>query len=226
MALFGMVAGAQPGAHGFDAATALNSHAAATFRQAGFAFCIRYLSRGLGQQPGDLTAAEAGLILDAGLALMAVQHVDEEGWRPSADLGASNGNHAAANAGEVGFPFGVNIWLDLEGVHHLVSAEDVIAYCNAWHTEVAAAGYVPGIYVGANATLTGDQLYWRVKMKHYWKSGSDVPDIPHRGYQLVQRIVPGDTMAGIGIDRNVTSTDAFGGTVMWLTRPLRGTPIV
>ena len=71
MALFGMVAGAQPGAHGFDAATALNSHAAATFRQAGFAFCIRYLSRGLGQQPGDLTAAEAGLILDAGLALMA-----------------------------------------------------------------------------------------------------------------------------------------------------------
>ncbi len=106
MALFGMVAGAQPGAHGFDAATALNSHAAATFRQAGFAFCIRYLSRGLGQQPGDLTAAEAGLILDAGLALMAVQHVDEAGWRPSADLGASNGNDAVAMPVRSAFPLG------------------------------------------------------------------------------------------------------------------------
>src|SRR5689334_12344155 len=225
MPLFGVVAGAQPGAQGFDAATVLNSHAATTFRQAGFTFCIRYLSRALGQQHGDLTTAEADLILDAGLALMAVQHVDQEGWRPSADLGATNGNHAAANAREVGFPAGVNVWLDLEGVHHLVAAEDVIAYCNAWQAEVAVAGYVPGIYVGANATLNGDQLYWRVKMKHYWRSGSNVPDIPHRGYQLVQRIVPGDTMAGIGIDRNVTSTDAFGGTVMWLSRPSPDTPI-
>ena len=186
MPLFGVVAGAQPGAQGFDAATVLNSHAATTFRQAGFTFCIRYLSRALGQQHGDLTTAEADLILDAGLALMAVQHVDQEGWRPSADLGASNGNHAAANAREVGFPAGVNVWLDLEGVHHLVAAEDVIAYCNAWQAEVAVAGYVPGIYVGAK---------------------------------------PGDTMAGIGIDRNVTSTDAFGGTVMWLSRPSPDTPI-
>jgi hypothetical protein len=225
MSLFGVVAAAQPGAQGFDATTMLNSHAAATFRQAGFTFCIRYLSRALGQQHGDLTAAEADLILDAGLALMAVQHVDQEGWRPSADLGSSNGNHAAANAGEVGFPVGVNIWLDLEGVHHLVSAEDVIAYCNAWQAEVAA-GFMPGIYVGANATLNGDQLYWRLKMKHYWKSGSNVPDIPHRGYQMVQRIVPGDTMAGIEIDRDVTSTDAFGGTAVWLTRPSPGVPMV
>ena len=67
MPLFGVVAGAQPGAQGFDAAAVLNSHAAATFRQAGFAFCIRYLSRALGQQHGDLTTAEADLILDAGL---------------------------------------------------------------------------------------------------------------------------------------------------------------
>ena len=41
-------------------------------------------------------------------------------------------------------------------------------------------------------------------MRHYWKSGSSVPSIPERGYQLVQRIVPGDVVAGIAIDRNVT----------------------
>jgi len=152
------------------------------------------------------------------LALMAVQHVEAEGWRPSLELGKTYGSHAAANAAEVGFPAGVNVWLDLEGVNHQVSAEDVIAYCNAWHREVAAAGYAPGIYVGASAILTGDQLYWRLRMRHYWKSGSSVPSIPERGYQLVQRIVPGDVVAGIAIDRNVTKTDSFGGTVRWLTR--------
>ena len=45
-----------------------------------------------------------------------------------------------------------------------------------------------------------------------------MPSIPERGYQLVQRIVPGDVVAGIAIDRNVTKTDSFGGTVRWLTR--------
>ncbi len=58
-----------------------------------------------------------------------------------------------------------------------------------------------------------------MKTKHFWKSGSTVPDIPERGYQMVQRIVQGDRVGGVENDRNVTKTDAFGGTVMWLTRP-------
>jgi hypothetical protein len=33
-------------------------------------------------------------------------------------------------------------------------------------------------------------------------------------------------MAGVEIDRNAASTDAFGGTVMWLIRPPSGTPNV
>jgi hypothetical protein len=41
-----------------------------------------------------------------------------------------------------------------------------------------------------------------------------VPDeIPHRGYQLVQRISdPGPN----GFDSDVTKTDAFGGGVIWV----------
>jgi hypothetical protein len=222
--LAGTVAGAPPGALGFDANTVLTARSAAGLRDAGFAFCIRYLSRGMGQQGGDLTTSEAGLILDAGLALMPVQHVQAAGWVPTEALGKSLGQSAAANANEVGFPGGVNVWMDLEGIHNATPAADVIAYGNAWCDEVAGAGYLPGVYVGASAILSGDQLYWQLKTKHYWKSGSTVPDIPHRGYQLIQRIVHGDIIAGVEIDRDVTQTDLLGDTVQWLTRQV--SPIV
>lgn len=218
MPLSGTVAPALPGAQGFDANTILTAQTASRLRQAGFVFCIRYLSRAEGQQSGDLSALEAERILDAGLALMAIQHVEGPGWTPSAELGTNYGLAAAANAHEVGLPGGVNVWLDLEGINYATSASDVIAYCNAWCDAVTAAGYLPGIYVGANAILSGDQLYWRLKTKHYWKSGSSVPDIPQRGYQLNQRIVPGDTVAGVQIDRDVTQTDHFGDAVQWLVR--------
>jgi hypothetical protein len=45
--------------------------------------------------------------------------------------------------------------------------------------------------------------------KHYWKSGSRVPDIPHRGYQLIQTIIRNDKIDGVAIDRNLTKNDNF-----------------
>ena len=218
MSLFGTVVSASPGLQGFDANTQLSSASARGLRDAGFRFCLRYLTRDRGQQPHDLSADEANHILDAGLALMAVQHVEGEGWHPTAALGATYGANAAANAQQVGLPPGVNLWLDLEGVASGTNPAVVIDYCNAWFGAVTAAGYVSGVYVGANAILSGDDLYWRLRTQHYWKSGSTVPDISHRGYQLVQRIVAGDAVAGVAIDRNVTKTDALGGTVQWLSR--------
>jgi hypothetical protein len=92
-----------------------------------------------------------------------------------------------------------------------------IAYCNAWFAELESAGFVPGVYVGAKAILTGNELFWRLTTKHYWKSGSRVPDIPHRGYQLVQSIIRNDKIDGVAIDRNLTKSDNFGGSVLWLS---------
>ena len=93
----------------------------------------------------------------------------------------------------------------------------MIAHCNAWFAEVAGAGFIPGIYVGANAILTGNELFWRLQTEHYWKSGSTVPDIPQRGYQLIQTIIDGDEIDGVAIDRNLTKTDNLSGTVLWLS---------
>jgi len=204
------------GVHGFDASAKLTQTTARALRNSGFVFGLRYLSRNASPPPNDLTAAEAQLMLDAGLAVMPVQHVAAAGWVPSESKGKTNGQNAASHANAIGFPSGINVWLDLEGVRHDAAAETVIAYCNAWFDVVSAAGYTPGIYVGASAILNGDQLYWRLRTKHYWKSGSKVPAIPERGYCMVQRIVAGDKVGGVEIDRNVTKVDGFGNSPIWL----------
>lgn len=218
--LQGIVASASAGSIGFDTDTALPSDTASLFADDGFVFCVRYLSLSTPQDDGDLSYLEATAILDAGLALMPVQHVLEPGWMPTASLGDLQGAAAAANAREVGFPGGVNVWLDLEGVGIDASSDDVIAYCNAWFDQVTAAGYLPGLYVGASCGLTGDQLFWDLTCKSYWQSGSDVPDVDQRGYQMVQRITSApDIVNGIAIDRDLTLVDDLGGSPTWLGPP-------
>jgi hypothetical protein len=135
--------------------------------------------------------------------------VAQAGWKATAALGTQYGKRAAGNAKQASLPAGMNLWLDLEGVSNASSAQDVIDYCNNWFDAVQAAGYVSGLYVGDRAILTGEELYLRLKTRHYWKSGSTVPDIPHRGYQMVQYI-------GEDLDRDVTATDRLGGAVLWL----------
>ncbi|HEX7109291.1 MAG TPA: murein L,D-transpeptidase catalytic domain family protein [Aestuariivirga sp.] len=205
----------QPGVQGFDANTKITAASAKKLGAAGFKFAIRYLTRKSTPGSNDLDLSETEIILKSGLALMAVQHVAKEGWEPSEEKGKTYGQNALAHAIAAGLPAGINIWLDLEGVNHTTSAEVVIAYCNAWFAEVSSGGYVPGIYVGANCNLDGEQLYWRLKTRYYWKSGSSVPAIPERGYCLVQKILKGDIVGGVEIDRNVTREDGFHNLPIW-----------
>jgi hypothetical protein len=214
MVLPGGVQAAPDGALGFDADTPISANVAQEFAGQGYAFCVRYLSRGIGQAPGDLTSAEAAGILGAGPGLMAVQHVREAGWEPTAAMGQDDGSDAAGNAATIGFPPGVNIWCDLEGVAGDAIAADVIGYCNAWFEAVAEGGYVPGLYVGADCILDGQQLY-DLAFQHYWQSISDVPTLPARGYQMIQTLVP-ELVNGIAIDQDVTQTDDEGGQALWL----------
>src|SRR5260370_2919539 len=109
---------------------------------------------------------------------MPVQHAREPGWSANHVLGQQAGQEAAMNAQDVGFPPGVNVWFDLEGVGRPARARDVIDYCAAWYEAVSAAGYVPGLYVRAGALLTRQQLY-DLPSQHYFRSPSEVPAIPH-----------------------------------------------
>lgn len=210
----GLVQGAPNKSLGFDADSVITQTTAQQFASQGYKFCIRYLSLGAGEAPGDLTYEEALAILQGGLALMPVQHVSSPGWTPSAQLGTTFGNNAANNAISVGFPTQMNVWLDLEGINSSTPAEDVIAYCNAWYNAVASAGYIPGLYVGANCILDSQQLY-DLSFQHYWQSESTVPPVAVRSYQMVQSFVA-EPVNGIGIDQDITYIDNEGGVPQWL----------
>jgi hypothetical protein len=216
MALPGQVQSAPDGARGFDCDFVLKG-ATLTALAKHFDFCVRYVSLKAGGPfvaDDDITETEATAILQAGLAIMPVQHVFNPGFFPNGPRGAVIGTRAADNAKAAGFPASVNLWLDLEGINAAAAAADVIAYANAC--------FVPGVYVGANAILDGAQLFNALKFQHYWKSGSTVPQIPVRGYQMIQTI-PGHatTVDGIALDLDLdlTHTDALGGHVQWLKGP-------
>lgn len=211
----GTVKQATAGLSGFDVNSRLTATSARNLKNAGYHFCIRYIPRTAALVKGNLTNAEALKILNAGLALMAVQHVAIEGWHPTASLGTAYGSFAATYASQtVALPPGLNIWCDLEGVAPGTAAADVIAYCQAWYTAVAAAGYIPGIYVGWDTMLTSQQLYQKLSFKHYWRAYNG-PQVDVRGFQLVQHTEA--TVSGITIDPDTTQNDNLGGSALWLS---------
>jgi len=148
-------------------------------------------------------------ITQAGLALMAVQHVRFPGWRPVRALGMSDGANAVTHALNAGLIAGVSIWHDLEGVQQPYVGENIIDYLEAWYDQVRRPSYLPGQYVGANCGLTGEQL-WSLSVTRYWKSAGDVPDVPNRGYCMVQNLVP-YPVAGISINKDEVRQDNLGG---------------
>jgi len=210
---------ALPMQKGFDQNEPVSAARAKSFHEKGFRFCLRYVGRRK-MAAHDLTAAELDRLLNAGLAVMPVQHVEDDnepGWFPTAEKGTEYGRNAGRFARELGFPDGVNVWLDLELVHKAVPAETVIAYCNNWFREVEAAGFKPGVYVGFHPGLSNDQLRHRLKFSHYWGSLNVDAKIPGRGWQMKQED------AHALHQEDFTRTDDLGGTVHWL-QPKGWTP--
>lgn len=208
---------APAGLLGFDADSKLSADRAIAFYHTGYRFCIRYLSRLDEESDSDLTRDEVMDILESGLALMAIQHVSQPGWLPSAALGGGYGEYAAAHARALGLLPYVNIWLDLEGINSAATDEAVIEYCQSWYQAVTEAGYTPGLYVGAGSILDGSALYADLPFQHFWRSESQVPDVDQRGYQLVQKRY-GEPVNGINIDQDVTQEDELGNSVLWMIK--------
>jgi hypothetical protein len=216
MPLNGHVFTAPRGVRGFDANVIVTGDMAAAFSRHGYRFVLRYVRRKT-KHAYDLTAGEARTILDAGLALGIVQHVEsDESWSPTAAKGTANGKIAAKEATATGIPAGVCVWCDLEGVAARTPAQSVMDYCNGWHSAVAAAGFVPGLYVGYHCGLTATQLYRSLRYTHYWSAynlnADEAPAV--RGVQLRQGEVRGlDRVEGYDVefDTDVVSGDKLGG---------------
>lgn len=204
------------GARGFDANQRITPGVANAFAAHGYQFAVRYVRRST-PHSFDLTSQEIVTLLDAGLGVMIVQHVAADGWIPTAEKGSNYGTIAATEARASGMPVGVSLWCDLEGVQPGVPADDVIAYCNNWHSQVLDAGYRPGLYVGWHAGLNAVQLYRKLKFDSYWSGYNlDADNYPaRRGVQMRQFAAKAsDRPAGVGtaFDVDVIHTDALGGT--------------
>lgn len=222
----GVVMTAPDGARGFDCNSPLSPTRARAFVAKGYRFVCRYVGRRR-MAVHDLTAAEVRTILEAGLALVVVQHVEREGWHPDGLLGTEYGTNAAAFTYALGVPVGITLWCDLEGVATGVPAQDVIAYVNAWHDAVTAADYVAGLYVGWAPGLTARQLYRALKVTRYWGAynvNADQEPVP-RGWCLRQHTGRSGTVAGLPesqYDDDTAHADRLGGRVSWLAPTLLG----
>jgi hypothetical protein len=217
--LSGTAQAAPAGVKGFDANVTITSDQADAFWGDGFRFALRYVGR-TQMASHDLTASEAAMLLARGFGLMPVQHVEGGEWMADGDLGTEYGANAARFSQQIGFPPGVNVWLDLESVSTSAAESDVIAYCNNWYAQVAAAGYVPGVYIGWQPGLSGSQLYASLEFQHYWAAYNvdGVSSPKPRGYQLVQSCGPGNvgSLDTSVYDENTTHVDGEGGEVLWL----------
>ena len=223
MALAGSVQKARPGWIGFDhSGGRINLAQARQYLNRGFRFCIRYISRTPESRKAheengtpDLYKPEAQDILSAGLALMTVQHVARTGWVPTMSFGKEYGENAGGYASEAGLLEGVNVWLDLEDIPAGTQHQDIIDYGNAWFDAVQNSGYEPGVYIGFKVWLSPDELFLKLKFKHYWRAPGNIPEVSHRGYQLIQHIEKLDSGE---FDWDVTQDDAFGDGVLWHTK--------
>lgn len=195
---------------GFDTNTKLTYEKAMCLKEKGYEFAIRYVGR-LSMASHDIDSVEIENILKAGLKLGIVQHCPPKpGIIPTTGIGKLWGKNAATFAEAAGYSKGCIIYLDLEDVNPIYKSkqQDIITFCNDWYDEVFKADYIPGIYVGFNTFLTGEQLYHKLKFQHYWKSFSKVPDVLKRGYEMVQ--IKGITECGIQIDTNEVTGDRLG----------------
>lgn len=231
MALAGTVASVPAGTLGLDFnadGQHMTPKLAAAFRALGYEFCIRYVPREASATTTafDLRSEEADFLLDAGFALMAVQHFRREaGWTPSGDLGARYGEFAAGWArNRVGLPDDVCIFCDLEAVATGTPTADIVEYCVRWHAEVEQAGYRPGLYVGDRAKLSGSVIASQLPFEHYWLAFTEDLTIPGRGFQLKQSAVAASSplrpaiAGGFRFQADRVQADAQGETPRWVRR--------
>lgn len=216
----GQVVAASAGLRGFDANSVITPADAKRFFDAGYRFAVRYVRRSTPHN-FDLSTQEANAILSSGLGLMVVQHVAPDGWTPTRRDGQLYGAVAAGEAKRIGIPAGVMLWCDLEGVSTSASSDQVIDFCNQWHSQVLAAGFVPGLYVGWHPGLDARQLYFSLQFCHYW-GAYNVDVVPAaRGFQMKQSVMREcDAVQGVGFgcDVNTVMVDALGGLPTLLTR--------
>jgi hypothetical protein len=144
----------EPGTKGFDTVANVSLQEAQALYSAGFRFAGRYLT--------GLSNNELAEILQSGLACTFFSYANS--FDPSDEIAALK---------RLAIPIETVVWLDVEGV-----TDDAItlqARINTWARALKQAGYIPGMYAGAQQLLTSKELY-DLSVNRYMKSCSRVVD--------------------------------------------------
>ena len=152
-----------------------------------------------------------GAALEAGLAVMWFQGYWEPAWTGGESGARRRAEQAVTLLQTWRVPVGTCLWLDSEAWPSGVSATDASAWITAWATAVTAGHLSPGLYVGANQPLNGEELWALPAIHRYWRSAGDVPTPSVRGYQLVQTAV-NQVFNGFSVDTDEPQRDHLGGT--------------
>lgn len=202
------------GARGVDSLQFSNGGTQAqaeVLKNTGIDFFVGYL--------GAMNAARLGHVLSAGLAFMPVTFAGEYKDGAADEI---------AQLKALGIPAGVSVWLDLEGLDAWnMNPVELSRLINRWATDIAAAGWMPCLYVGAPQPLSGADLY-ALKVVRYWlgigrcvdKSGRDA--YPACGWTMRQdwhnQGVRGLNWRGTGVfvDTNSIQCDHRGRLPAWI----------
>jgi len=150
---------------------------------------------------GVAKPAQANACWDAGMGCFGVTL--DNAW---------NGDMAVSQAKALGFPAGTTLFLDMEAdTVNNSKAPEIIDKVNAWADKVAAAGYLPGLYVGVPQMLTSTELH-KLRVYRYWKGMGRTVDRnnqlaePTNGWCLFQ-MFPSVFAGGVWVDHNMVGQD-------------------
>lgn len=162
---------------------------------------------------GVINATRVGHLHAAGLAFMPVTLAGEYEDGPADEIGQLRA---------LGIPPGASVWLDLEGMKAFKSnPAELIAKSNAWADPIAAASYMPCLYVGVPQPLTSDELY-ALRVKRYWRGQGSVRDRfnalaePTRCGWCMTQMFPSYHRGGAWVDSNMIGQDYQARTPAWV----------
>lgn len=188
------------GARGVDALTVLTAAQAAALKANGVDFAVQYL--------GAATAASALAVASVGLGFMPVTFADRFDV-PS----------ALTELRSLSLPQGVTVWIDLEGIGTDLPPGQLLGRVAGLATALEQNGYQPGLYYGANGSLTSDEI-WQLPTVRYWKGMSrlrdrnGVPVEPQCGWCMTQ-LYPSVTRCGVLVDLDFIGQDFLGRLPTW-----------
>ncbi len=152
---------------------------------------------------GVINAERVGYVHASGMAFIPVTLAGEYNDGPADEVGQLR---------SLGMPDGATVFLDLEGLSAFrTDPTTLISKIDAWATAIDAAGFIPGLYVGAPQPLASDEL-WGLKVRRYWKGQGSTRDRhgalaePKCGWCMTQ-IWPSVTRGQTWVDCNMVGQD-------------------